>query len=62
MGIRQIMRAKKIVILASGANKAAAVRAMVKGEVTESVPASALQLHPNCVLIVDEAAAAKLNG
>ena len=62
MGIRQIMRAKKIVILASGANKAAAVRAMVKGEVTESVPASALQLHPDCVLIVDEAAAAKLNG
>ncbi|MGN1077409.1 MAG: glucosamine-6-phosphate deaminase, partial [Candidatus Gallimonas sp.] len=62
MGIRQIMRAKKIVILASGANKAAAVRAMVQGEVTESVPASALQLHPDCVLIADEAAAAKLNG
>lgn len=62
MGIRQIMRAKKIVILASGANKAAAVRAMVQGEVTESVPASSLQLHPDCVLIADEAAAAKLNG
>lgn len=46
MGIRQIMQAKKILILASGANKADAVAKMVKGEVTEAVPASVLQLHP----------------
>ena len=61
MGIRQIMQAKKILILASGANKAEAVRKMVKGEVTESVPASVLQLHPDCILIADEAAAELLN-
>ena len=60
MGIRQIMQAKKILILASGANKADAVYKMVKGEVTESVPASVLQLHPDCILIADQEAAAKL--
>ena len=60
MGIRQIMQAKKVLILASGANKAEAVYKMVKGEVTEKVPASVLQLHPDCILIADEAAARKL--
>ena len=60
MGIRQIMQAKKILILASGANKADAVYKMVKGEVTEEVPASVLQLHPDCTLIADREAAAKL--
>ena len=57
MGIKQIMQAKKILILASGANKAEAVYKMVKGEVTEEVPASILQLHPDCILIADETAA-----
>ena len=61
MGIRQIMQAKKVLILASGANKAEAVCKMVKGDVTESVPASVLQLHPDCVLIADEAAAKLLD-
>lgn len=60
MGIKQIMQAKKILILASGANKADAVYRMAKGEVTESVPASVLQLHPDCILIADSEAAAKL--
>ncbi len=60
MGIRQIMQAKKILILASGANKADAVYKMAKGEVTEQVPASVLQLHPDCTLIADEAAACRL--
>ena len=60
MGIRQIMQAKKILILASGANKADAVYKMAKGEVTESVPASVLQLHPDCILIADQEAAANL--
>ena len=60
MGIRQIMQAKKILILASGANKADAVCKMVKGEVTEAVPASVLQLHPDCVLIADREASAQI--
>ena len=60
MGIKQIMQAKKILILASGANKADAVYKMMKGEVTEQVPASVLLLHPDCTLIADEEAARKL--
>lgn len=60
MGIRHIMQAKRILILASGANKAEAVFRMAKGPVTEDVPASVLQLHPDCTLIVDAAAAARL--
>ncbi len=57
MGIGDIMQAKKILLLASGANKAKAVAALVNGEVTEEVPASILQRHPDCVVIVDNAAA-----
>ena len=60
MGIKNVMNAKKILLLASGANKADAIYATVKGEVTEKVPASILQLHPDCYIIVDEAAASKL--
>ena len=59
-GLKNIMNAKKILILASGENKAKAVYGMVKGEVTENLPASVLQLHPDCTLIVDEAAASLL--
>lgn len=60
MGLKNIMNAKKILILANGANKAKAVYGLVKGKVTEAVPASVLQLHPDCVLICDEAAASLL--
>lgn len=54
------MQAKKILILASGTNKADAVYKMVKGKVTENVPASILQLHPDCTLIADRDAATKI--
>lgn len=57
MGISEIMQARKILLLASGANKAQAVRNLVKGEVTESCPASVLQRHPDCTVIVDKQAA-----
>lgn len=60
MGLKNIMNAKKILILASGANKAKAVYGMIHGEVTESLPASVLQLHPDCTLIIDESAASLL--
>lgn len=56
MGLKNIMHAKKIVIMANGANKAKAVYGMICGPVTEDLPASILQLHPDCTLIVDEAA------
>ena len=56
MGIAEIMQARKIILLASGANKAQAVYNLVKGNVTESCPASILQRHPDCVAIVDKEA------
>ena len=60
MGLKTIMQAKKILILASGANKAEAVYKTVNGEVCEAVPASILQTHPDCTLIVDKEAASRL--
>ncbi|MFR7553933.1 glucosamine-6-phosphate deaminase [Longicatena caecimuris] len=60
MGIATIMKAKKILLVASGANKADAVAAMVNGPVDPACPASVLQNHPDVVVIVDEEAAAKL--
>ncbi|MFA5097362.1 MAG: glucosamine-6-phosphate deaminase [Candidatus Margulisiibacteriota bacterium] len=61
MGIGTIMEARKIVFLVSGENKASILQKVVEGPVTSMVPASALQLHPNTVLIADEPAAAKLS-
>ena len=58
--INKYMEKMKVLILANGANKAKAVAAMAYGEVTEAVPASILQKHENCILIVDEAAASML--
>lgn len=60
MGIANIMAAKTIVLLAYGASKAEAIYGMVKGPVTEDLPASALQNHDHVVVIVDEAAGALL--
>ena len=60
MGIGEIMKAKKLLMLATGSNKADAVYKMVKGPVDPSCPASILQKHPDVVVIIDQAAAAKL--
>lgn len=56
MGLKSIMNAKKIVLIATGENKAKAVYNLLKGPVTEAVPCSILQLHPDCTIYVDEAA------
>lgn len=61
MGPKSIMAAKKVVLLAFGEGKADAVKGMVEGPVTEDMPASILQNHPDVIVIVDEAAASKLN-
>ncbi len=60
MGIGTIMEAKTILLLAFGNNKEDAVAKSVEGPVTAMVPASALQLHPNVKIILDEAAASRL--
>lgn len=56
MGIRTIMQAKKIVVVVSGEDKAKIVKEAFFGPVTPQVPASILQLHPDVVLVGDEAA------
>ena len=56
MGIQTIMRARKILIIISGADKAEAVAKGFFGPVTPQVPASILQLHTDVIAIVDEAA------
>ncbi len=60
MGIEQIMKAKKIVLIATGEKKAEAVKNMIKGEITANVPASILQKHNDVVIFLDEAAASLL--
>jgi glucosamine-6-phosphate deaminase len=59
-GLGTIGRARHLVLTASGNRKAAAVAAAVEGPLTASCPASVLQLHPHATVVVDEAAAARL--
>ena len=56
MGLRSIMNARKIVLIATGKNKAQAIYNLLKGPKTEEVPCSILQDHPDCTIYVDEAA------
>lgn len=60
MGVKTVMHARAILLLAFGSAKAEAVRAALTGPVTEEVPASVLQLHPDVTVICDEEAAALL--
>ena len=62
MGIGTILEARKIVLLASGGNKADVIAAAVEGPVTQLVPASFLQLHADTVFVVEKEAASKLKG
>ena len=62
MGIKSIMMAKKILLMASGEGKAEALKAALTGPVTPRVPASILQLHPYVTLVADKAAMSKLEG
>ena len=54
MGIADIMKAKSILVMANGKNKAEALRNMINGEVSESCPASILRLHKNVTVIADK--------
>lgn len=60
MGIAGIMKAKKVLLVANGENKADAIMKTLEGPITPHVPASILQLHPDVTFIIDEAAASKL--
>lgn len=60
MGIATIMDAREILLLATGATKAEAVRQAVEGPVTAMCPASILQMHERVTVLLDSAAAAAL--
>jgi glucosamine-6-phosphate deaminase len=60
MGIRDILRAKQILLIATGDKKAHAVYGMIKGPISENVPCSILQKHPHVIVILDREAAKEL--
>lgn len=60
MGIKTIMHSRKILLLASGEEKAETIKNMIHGKITPELPASVLQLHPDVVVLLDEKAAGKL--
>ena len=60
LGNRNIMAAKRIILLATGKGKAKAIAQAIKGDITPKMPASLLQVHPNVQFLLDEDAASEL--
>ncbi len=60
MGMADILKAKKIIILISGVNKAKIAAEMFKNRITTQVPASMLHMHPNTTVLIDKDAASML--
>jgi len=60
MGIKSIMEAKQILLIASGTGKAQAIKDLMEMDVTQEMPATVLKNHPNVTIIIDEEAASLL--
>ncbi len=60
MGVGPIMKAKKIILIASGANKAWAIKSLVDDVITTKIPATLLKLHPDVTVVLDKEAAGML--
>lgn len=60
MGIKTIMQAKKVLMVANGKNKAEIIKRAFFGPVTPEVPASILQMHPDFILVADEDALSEI--
>ena len=60
LGVKKIMEAKRVILLAWGEGKSNIIRASVEGQVTNQVPASFLQEHNNAVFVLDKEASSKL--
>ena len=61
MGIKNIMQAKKILVVVSGADKADILKEVLYGPITPEVPSSILQLHNDVTIVADEAALSKID-
>jgi glucosamine-6-phosphate deaminase len=59
-GIKNIMQTRKIVLIAKGAHKAEIIEQAILGPVTTDIPASVVQLHPNCEILLDAAAGERI--
>src|ERR1700732_1266528 len=59
-GIRNIMHTRKLILIAKGAHKAEIIEKAILGPVTKDIPASVVQLHPNCEILLDAAAGARI--
>jgi glucosamine-6-phosphate deaminase len=60
MGVETVLDSSRIVMLVTGEEKADIIAKAIEGPMTSMISASAIQLHPNCTVIIDEAAATKL--
>lgn len=60
MGVGTVLDTKKVIMLVTGAEKADIIQKAIEGPVTSMISATALQMHNDCVVILDEEAAAKL--
>ena len=60
-GIKNIMHTRKVILIVKGKHKADILAKAVAGPVTTDVPASVVQLHPNCEILMDADAASKLD-
>jgi glucosamine-6-phosphate deaminase len=60
MSVRQMMKAKELLVVVPDERKAAAVKAALEGPITPQVPASIIRTHPNVTLYLDEPAASRL--
>src|SRR5438045_858479 len=62
LGLRHLLESRKLILLANGRKKAEVIQKTVEGKVSNNFPASIVQQHPNCVLMIDEEAGALLKG
>ncbi len=60
MGVGSIMKARKVFMMAWGEGKAAVIKKAVEGPVTDQIPSSFLQKHPDCLVVLDEASSSEL--
>jgi glucosamine-6-phosphate deaminase len=61
-GIKNIMQTRRIILIAKGAHKAEIIEKAILGPVTTDIPASVVQLHPDCEILLDAAAASRITG
>jgi glucosamine-6-phosphate deaminase len=62
MSVRQILRAKEIIVIAPDSRKSRAVKSCLEGEISPMAPASILRNHPNVTIYLDTDSASLLNG